>query len=56
MILEDLSRQRRNTIRLYQLLKKIDQNEINVVVRGMGNVQSIVNGKKNSINPVMSSL
>ena len=50
----------RNTIDTLTTLKSFEEKGINVVVRGMGNLQSMVNGKKNPIwnliTSVMSSL
>jgi DNA invertase Pin-like site-specific DNA recombinase len=57
---EELSRLGRNTIDTLTTLKSFDDSGVNVVVRGMGNLQSMVNGKKNPIwnliTSVMSSL
>jgi len=60
LVVEELSRLGRNTVDTINTLKFFDDNGVNVVVRGMGNLQSIVNGKKNPIwnliTSVMSSL
>ena len=60
VVVEELSRLGRNTIDVLTTLKFFEDNEVNVVVRGMGNLQSKVNGKKspiwNLITSVMSSL
>ena len=60
VVVEELSRLGRNTIDVLTTLKEFEDNNVNVVVRGMGNLQSIVNGKKNPIwnliTSVMSSL
>ena len=60
VIVEELSRLGRNTIDTLTTLKSFEEKGINVVVRGMGNLQSMVNGKKNPIwnliTSVMSSL
>ncbi len=60
LVVEELSRLGRNTIDTLTTLKWFDDNGINVVVRGMGNLQARVNGKKNPIwnliISVMSSL
>jgi len=60
VVVEELSRLGRNTIDTLTTLKSFDDSGINVVVRGMGNLQSLVNGKKNPIwnliTSVMSSL
>ena len=60
VIVEELSRLGRNTIDTLTTLKSFEEKGINVVVRGMGNLQSKVNGKKNPIwnliTSVMSSL
>jgi DNA invertase Pin-like site-specific DNA recombinase len=57
---EELSRLGRNTVDTLTTLKWLDDNGVNVVVRGMGNLQSQANGKKNPIwnliTSVMSSL
>ena len=50
----------RNTIDTLTTLKSFEEKGINVVVRGMGNLQSMIDGKKNPIwnliTSVMSSL
>ena len=50
----------RNTIDTLTTLKLFEENGVNVVVKSMGNLQSMVNGKKNPIwnliTSVMSSL
>ena len=60
VVVEELSRLGRNTIDTLTTLKSFDDSGVNVVVRGMGNLQSMVNGKKNPIwnliTSVMSSL
>ena len=60
VVVEELSRLGRNTLDVLTTLKEFEDNGVNVVVRGMGNLQSIVNGKKNPIwnliTSVMSSL
>jgi DNA invertase Pin-like site-specific DNA recombinase len=60
VVVEELSRLGRNTLDVLTTLKEFEDNSVNVVVRGMGNLQSIVNGKKNPIwnliTSVMSSL
>jgi len=60
VVVEELSRLGRNTIDTLTTLKSFDDSGVNVVVRGMGNLQSLVNGKKNPIwnliTSVMSSL
>jgi DNA invertase Pin-like site-specific DNA recombinase len=60
LIVEELSRLGRNTVDTLITLKWLDDNGVNVVVKGMGNLQSQVNGKKNPIwnliTSVMSSL
>ena len=57
---EELSRLGRNTIDVLLTLKVFEDHQVNVVVKGMGNLQSIVNGKRNPIwgliTSVMSSL
>jgi DNA invertase Pin-like site-specific DNA recombinase len=60
VVVEELSRLGRNTIDTLTTLKFFEENGVNVVVKSMGNLQSMVNGKKNSIwnliTSVMSSL
>ena len=60
VVVEELSRLGRNTIDTLTTLKSFDDSGVNVVVRGMGNLQSLVNDKKNPIwnliTSVMSSL
>ena len=60
VVVEELSRLGRNTIDTLTTLKTFEEKGINVVVRGMGNLQSMIDGKKNPIwnliTSVMSSL
>jgi DNA invertase Pin-like site-specific DNA recombinase len=60
LVVEELSRLGRNTIDVLTTLHYLEENNVNVVVRNMGNLQSTVNGKKNPvwnlITSVMSSL
>ena len=60
VVVEELSRLGRNTIDTLTTLKFFEENGVNVVVRGMGNLQSMIDGKKNSIwnliTATMSSL
>ena len=60
VIVEELSRLGRNTIDTLTTLKFFEENGVNVVVKSMGNLQSMINGKKNPIwnliTSVMSSL
>ena len=60
VVVEELSRLGRNTIDTLTTLKSFEEKGINVVVKSMGNLQSLVNGKKNPIwnliTSVMSSL
>ena len=60
LVVEELSRLGRNTIDVLSTLHWLDEKGVNVVVRGMGNLQSRVNGKKNPIwnliTSVMSSI
>lgn len=60
LIIEELSRLGRNTVDTILTLKWLDDNNVNVVVMNMGNLQSRINGKKNPIwnmiTSVMSSL
>ena len=60
LVVEELSRLGRNTVDTLTTLKWLEENGINVVVKGMGNLQSHVDGKKNPIwnliTSVMSSL
>jgi DNA invertase Pin-like site-specific DNA recombinase len=60
LVVEELSRLGRNTVDTLTTLKWLEDNGINVVVKGMGNLQSHVDGRKNPIwnliTSVMSSL
>ena len=60
LVVEELSRLGRNNLDCLTTLDWLDKNEVNVVVRGMGNLQSMVNDKKNPIwnliTSVMSSI
>ena len=60
VVVEELSRLGRNTIDTLTTLKFFEDNGVNVVVKSMGNLQSMVNGNKNPIwnliTSVMSSL
>ena len=60
VVVEELSRLGRNTIDTLTTLRSFEEKGINVVVRGMGNLQSMIDGKKNPIwnliTSVMSSL
>lgn len=60
VIVEDLSRLGRNTVNCISTLHWLDEKGVTVVVRGMGNLQSRIDGKKNPIwnliTSVMSSL
>jgi len=60
VVVEELSRLGRNTIDTLTTLKFFEENGVNVIVKSMGNLQSMVNGKKNPIwnliTSVMSSL
>jgi len=60
VVVEELSRLGRNTVDVLTTLKVMEDHNVNVVVKSMGNLQSIVNGKKNPIwgliTSVMSSL
>lgn len=60
LVVEELSRLGRNTVDTLTTLKWLDDNGVNVVVKGMGNLQSLINGKKNPIwnliTSVMSSI
>ena len=60
VVVEELSRLGRNTIDTLSTLKFFEDNGVNVVVKCMGNLQSMVNKKKNPIwnliTSVMSSL
>jgi DNA invertase Pin-like site-specific DNA recombinase len=60
VVVEELSRLGRNTIDTLTTLKSFEEKGISVVVRGMGNLQSMIDGKKNPIwnliTSVMSSL
>ena len=60
VVVEELSRLGRNTIDTLTTLKFFEENGVNLVVKSMGNLQSMVNRKKNPIwnliTSVMSSL
>ena len=60
VVVEELSRLGRNTIDTLTTLKSFEEKGVNVIVKSMGNLQSMVNGKKNPIwnliTSVMSSL
>jgi DNA invertase Pin-like site-specific DNA recombinase len=60
LVVECLSRLGRNTVDTLTTLKWLEDNGVNVVVRGMGNLQSHIDGKKNPIwnliTSVMSSI
>jgi DNA invertase Pin-like site-specific DNA recombinase len=60
LVVEELSRLGRNTVDTLTTLKWLEDNSVNVVVKGMGNLQSHIDGKKNPIwnliTSVMSSL
>ena len=60
VVVEELSRLGRNTIDTLSTLKFFEDNGVNVIVKSMGNLQSMVNEKKNPIwnliTSVMSSL
>lgn len=60
LVVEELSRLGRNTVDVLTTLQWLEEMGVNVVVRGMGNLQSHIDGKKNPIwnliTSVMSSL
>jgi DNA invertase Pin-like site-specific DNA recombinase len=60
LVVEELSRLGRNTVNVLNTLKWLEEKGVNVVVRGMGNLQSHIDGRKNPIwnliTSVMSSL
>ncbi len=60
VVVEEISRIGRNTLDTISTLKFFEEYGVNVVVKSMGNLQSMVNGKKNPIwnliTSVMSSL
>lgn len=60
LVVECLSRLGRNTVDTLTTLKWLEDNGVNVVVKSMGNLQSHIDGKKNPIwnliTSVMSSL
>jgi DNA invertase Pin-like site-specific DNA recombinase len=60
VIVEELSRLGRNTVDVLTNLQWLEEKGVNVVVRGMGNLQSHIDGRKNPIwnliTSVMSSL
>lgn len=60
VVVECTSRLGRNTINVLSTLRWLEEKEVNVVVKNMGNLQSHIDGKKNPIwnliTSVMSSL
>ena len=56
VVVEELSRLGRNTIDTLTTLKLFEENGVNVVVKSMGNLQSMVNGKKNPIWNLITSV
>jgi DNA invertase Pin-like site-specific DNA recombinase len=60
VVVEELSRLGRNTVDVLTTLQWLEEKGVNVVVRGMGNLQSHIDGKKNPIwnliTSVMSSI
>lgn len=56
IVVEDLSKLGRNTLDTLTTLKWLENNNVNVVVKGMGNLQSHVNGKKNPIWNLITSM
>lgn len=60
LVVDELSRLGRNTVNTLTTLKWLEDNGVNVIVKGMGNLQSHIDGKKNPIwnliTSVMSSL
>jgi DNA invertase Pin-like site-specific DNA recombinase len=60
VVVEELSRLGRNTVDVLITLQWLEEKGVNVIVRGMGNLQSHIDGKKNPIwnliTSVMSSL
>ena len=60
LVVEELSRLGRNTVDVLTTLQWLEEKGVNVVVRGMGNLQSHIDGKKNPIwnliTSVMSSI
>ena len=60
IVVEELSRLGRNTVDVLTTLQWLEEKGVNVVVRGMGNLQSHIDGRKNPIwnliTSVMSSL
>jgi DNA invertase Pin-like site-specific DNA recombinase len=60
LVVEELSRLGRNTVDVLTTLQWLEEKGVNVIVRGMGNLQSHIDGKKNPIwnliTSVMSSL
>jgi DNA invertase Pin-like site-specific DNA recombinase len=60
VVVEELSRLGRNTVDVLTNLQWLEEKGVNVVVRGMGNLQSHIDGRKNPIwnliTSVMSSL
>ncbi len=60
LVVDELSRLGRNTVNCISTLQWLDEKGVTVAVRGMGNLQSRIDGKKNPIwnliTSVMSSL
>lgn len=60
VVVEELSRLGRNTVDVLTTLQWLEEKGVNVVMRGMGNLQSHIDGKKNPIwnliTSVMSSI
>jgi DNA invertase Pin-like site-specific DNA recombinase len=56
VVVEELSRLGRNTVDVLTTLQWLEEKGVNVVVRGMGNLQSHIDGKKNPIWNILTSL
>jgi DNA invertase Pin-like site-specific DNA recombinase len=56
LVVEELSRLGRNTVDVLTNLQWLEEMGVNVVVRGMGNLQSIVDGKKNPVWNLITSI
>ena len=56
LVVEELSRLGRNTIDVLSTLQYLDEHNVNVVVRNMGNLQSRTNGRKNPIWNLITSV
>lgn len=56
LVVEELSRLGCNTVDVLTNLQWLEEKGVNVVVRGMGNLQSHIDGKKNPIWNLITSV